>query len=208
MVGKGTDVAMDEIPFFFSNGSYELFAILHQPCGKPNDTGFVFCHPILEEKLWAHRVYVSLARDLAKRGHTVLRFDHSGQGDSDGDFSEVSVESHLNDIEAAVERLRLERPGLKRIALFGLRLGATFAALAALRSKDIDRLVLWEPIVNGERYMQEVLRINLTGQMAVHGRVIQDRKQLVELCGRGKRSISRDTSSGVHYLIRYRLSTS
>lgn len=176
---------MDENPFFFTGGDYELFGVLHRPPGEMKDEGFVFCHPILEEKLWAHRAYVSFARDLAARGYPVLRFDHRGQGDSDGNFSETSVDSHLSDIDAAVTRLRLDLPGLTKISLFGLRLGATFAALAALRSNDIYRLLLWEPIVNGERYMQEVLRINLTAQMATNGRVIDDRKKLTEYLRNG-----------------------
>ena len=43
------------------------------------------CHPLGEEKLWAHRVFVSLARDLANAGFVVLRFDCRGEGDSDRD---------------------------------------------------------------------------------------------------------------------------
>ncbi|ACL73445.1 conserved hypothetical protein [Thioalkalivibrio sulfidiphilus HL-EbGr7] len=180
------DVAMNETPFFFPNGACELFGVLHRPESAATGCGFVFCHPFAEEKLWAHRVYVSLARDLAARGHAVLRFDHMGHGDSDGEFVAASVETHLSDISAAVERLRESVAGLNRINLFGLRLGATFAALAATRREDIDRLVLWEPVVEGGRYMQEVLRGNLTSQMAAYGRVLQDRKALVESLQAGK----------------------
>lgn len=178
--------AMDETPFFFPVAGQELFGILHRPTIAPSRLGFVFCHPFAEEKLWAHRVYVSLARDFAARGHTVLRFDHMGHGDSDGEFQDASVATHLRDIEAAVGRLREECPGLDEVGLLGLRLGGTFAALSAERLPGIDRLVLWDPIVDGGRYMQEVLRSNLTSQLAAYGKVVQDRKALVESLNEGK----------------------
>lgn len=178
--------AMDETPFFFPVADQELFGILHRPTTAPNGSGFVFCHPFAEEKLWAHRVYVSLARDLAARGHTVLRFDHMGHGDSDGEFQHASVATHLRDIEAAVGRLRVECPGLEGVGLLGLRLGGTFAALSAERVPGINRLVLWDPVVDGGRYMQEVLRSNLTSQLAAYGKVLQDRKALVESLNDGK----------------------
>jgi len=178
--------AMDETPFFFPVADQELFGILHRPTSTPNGSGFVFCHPFAEEKLWAHRVYVSLARDLAARGYTVLRFDHMGHGDSDGEFQDASVATHLRDIEAAVGRLREECPSLEKVGLLGLRLGGTFAALSAERVAGIDRLVLWDPVVDGGRYMQEVLRSNLTSQLAAYGKVLQDRKALVESLNEGK----------------------
>ena len=177
---------MDETPFFFPVADQELFGILHRPTIAPNGSGFVFCHPFAEEKLWAHRVYVRLARDFAARGYTVLRFDHRGHGDSDGEFQESSVATHLRDIEAAVGRLREACPGLKDVGLLGLRLGGTFAALSAERLPGIDRLVLWDPVVDGGRYMQEVLRSNLTSQLAAYGKVMQDRKALVESLADGK----------------------
>lgn len=170
---------MNETPFFFPRGDIELFGVLHRPQTTASGTGFVFCHPFAEEKLWAHRVYVSLARDLAALGHTVLRFDHMGHGDSDGEFAEASVETHIEDIGVAVDCLRENAPEVQRVELMGLRLGATFAGLAAHRIGSIEGLILWEPIVDGGRYMQEVLRSNLTAQMAAYGRVVRDRKALV-----------------------------
>ena len=75
---------MKEKPFIFPNGSYNLFGILHEPEIESNGEGFVFCSPFAEEKLWAHRVFVNFARELARLGYTVLRFDYMGHGDSEG----------------------------------------------------------------------------------------------------------------------------
>lgn len=175
---------MTETPFFLRNGDYSLFAVLHEPVAEPSGEAFVFCHPLAEEKLWAHRVFVSYARHLAAAGHTVLRFDLMGNGDSDGDFSRSSVTTGLSDIRCAVDEVRRRSKPVK-INLLGLRFGATLAALAAEQA-EIDKLILWAPIVDGERYMQEMLRINLATQTAVYREIRHDRAQLIEMMLQGQ----------------------
>lgn len=174
---------MSETPLFFPNGPYQLFGVLHEPDGERRDTAFAFVHPFGEEKLWAHRVFVSFARRLAAAGHTVLRFDCMGSGDSDGDFSESSIASSLSDVAAAVDLVRA-RSGARAVSLIGLRFGATIAAHAA-ETLDIRQLVLWAPILDGGRYMQELLRINLTTQMATHKEIRYDREALVGIMQQG-----------------------
>lgn len=168
-----------ETPLFFRNGAYRLFGIVHQPVGPPSGAAWVFCHPFAEEKLWTHRVYVSFARLLAARGVWVLRFDMTGNGDSEGQFSETSVDTMLSDIDCAIRHLRQLSGIGGGMGLLGLRFGASLAALAAERSPDIDKLVLWEPIVDGGKYMQEMLRINLTTQSAVYKEIRHNREALV-----------------------------
>jgi len=170
---------MLEKPFFFTNIHYKLFGVLHQPESAELKGGFVFCHPFAEEKLWTHRVFVSFARDLAKLGYAVLRFDYMGHGDSDGEFEDSTVESRLADINCAMDLLRLEVDNIENISLLGLRFGATLAALVAEQRTDVDKLILWEPVVDGERYMQDLLRTNLTTQLAVYGKVTEKREDLV-----------------------------
>jgi exosortase A-associated hydrolase 2 len=169
---------LPEEPFFFAGERCRLFGVLHRPKLFPTKGCFVFCHPFAEEKLWTHRVYVSFARELAGRGHWVLRFDTTGNGDSEGELSTTTVESALADIGSAIEILKT-RAEASEVSLLGMRLGATFAAAVAAQREDIDRLVLWEPVVDGGRYMQEILRSNLTTQLAVHGKVVETRDDLV-----------------------------
>jgi exosortase A-associated hydrolase 2 len=169
-----------ETPLYFDRDSIRLFGVLHEPDGASGGTPLVFCHPFGEEKLWAHRVFVTFARELARRGHTVLRFDCAGNGDSAEAFAASSLASCIADIHAAVGWLRA-RTQAPRVTLLGLRLGASLAWRAAASRPDIEALVMWAPIVDGRRYLQEVLRINLTMQMAVYGEVRQDREALSEV---------------------------
>jgi exosortase A-associated hydrolase 2 len=167
---------MNETLFYFSRGDALLFGILHEP-STVTRLPFVFCHPFGEEKLWTHRVYVSFARELAERGHVVLRFDFHGNGESGGDFTESSIGSAIADIESAIE-LTKERTGASQVGLLGVRLGASLAFKVAARRSDVKSLVLWAPILDGSRYLQELLRINVTTQLAVYREVRQDREEL------------------------------
>jgi exosortase A-associated hydrolase 2 len=173
----------DETPFFFPGPHGQLFGVLHRPASGGR-LPFVVCHPLAEEKLWAHRALVSIARELCDRGHAVLRFDYLGNGDSDGDFRDSSLSTGDADIDAAIERLRRDT-GSQCVGLVGLRLGASLAIRAAQRRPDVDRLVLWAPVVDGSRYLQELLRVNLTTQMAVFKEIREDRPALLERLAAG-----------------------
>jgi len=175
---------MKETPFFFPGVAHSLFGVLHEPEVRPIRGAFLFCHPLAEEKLWAHRVFVSFARRLVQHGYAVLRFDYMGSGDSEGTFEQSSLSTARADVLSALDQVR-SRAEVERVSLLGLRLGATIASLVAEEYEGIDRLILWAPIVDGNRYMQELLRTNLTTQMAVYKEIREDREALVEAMRRG-----------------------
>jgi uncharacterized protein len=177
---------MTETPFFFRRDGARLFGLLHSPSEPVSRTGFVLSHPFAEEKLWSHRVFVSLARALAARGHPVLRFDYTGAGDSSGTSLDVSLDTHLADLATAVDRVARDCPYLERVGIVGLRLGATVAALLSERVASGDAptalhaapLVLWDPVLDGAAYLQELMRSNLSSQLATFGKVIDTREVL------------------------------
>ncbi len=169
-----------EKPIIFGHENDSLFGILHYPDDAQPSYGVVLCHPFAEEKLWSHRVYVNFAREAALRGIAVFRFDFRGHGDSSGNTEDNSLQNFFLDIDTAVTCFRQECPSVQGMGILGLRFGASLAALYASERDNIDRVVLWEPIVLGARYMQELLRINLSTQMAVHRKVIKDRETLVK----------------------------
>jgi uncharacterized protein len=166
-----------ETPFFFEGPSARLFGVLHEPGPQASGLPFLLCHALGEEKLWSHRVLVDTARTLAAAGHAVLRFDCTGTGDSFGEFSATSLTSCCADIEAAADELR-RRAGAGQLGLLGLRVGGSCAAAVAERRSDVESLVCWAPITNGAAYLQELLRINVTTQLAVYREVREDRDAL------------------------------
>lgn len=193
---------ISEVPCFFSHETgAALFGVIYHPVGESDRMeGFVFVDAFAEEKLWAQRVMVSYARRLARLGYTVLRFDFRGHGDSDGRFEETSVSSRLADIRCAAGFLREQTGGrLQNINLLGLRFGATLALLAARDLPGVRRLVLWEPIINGTKYMKELLRSNLVTQTAVYKAIRFTRDDLVEQMKQG------GTVNSEGYLLSYTL---
>jgi exosortase A-associated hydrolase 2 len=170
---------MEEVIEFINSSNDKIFTVTHVAENADCRKAFVFIHPFAEEKLWSHRVYVSFARKLAKQGYHVGRFDFSGHGDSGGEFIDSSLENHYVDIEAVINHLK-NKYRISDISLFGLRLGATLAAAYASRNGEVNNIVLWDPVLDGERYMQEILRSNLAGQMALKGKVETTRDDLVK----------------------------
>lgn len=170
---------MSETPLLFGPVGEELFGMLHLPDQVARPCGLVLCHPFGEEKLWAHRVYVAFAREMARRGIPALRFDYRGNGDSAGEFAASSLSTAVADTQRAIAELA-SRTGVSRVVLAGLRFGAIVASQVAEAREDVDALLLWAPIVDGGKYVQELLRINLTTQMAVYREIRAERTALVE----------------------------
>ncbi|MEO8152050.1 MAG: alpha/beta fold hydrolase [Rhizobacter sp.] len=144
-------------PFFFGESSRRLFGLYtpaHAVGGKQR--GIVLCQAWGQEYLRSHRSMRQLAGMLAAAGYHVLRFDYQGTGDSAGEMTDADLKGWLGDIETAIDELK-DTAGLNRVGLLGLRLGAALAAQAATRRrKDVDALVLWDPVVSGADYVDEL----------------------------------------------------
>jgi len=166
--------------FFFKNSKYNLLGCLHRPnqLEKENGVGLVFCTPFAEEKLWSQRVFVNFARYLANNGYIILRFDYMGHGDSDGNFEDSDIDTRLLDINRAIEVIK-ERTNIKSVGILGLRLGATLAAMCSEKNNGLDFMVLWEPIVQVEKYLNQCLRSNLTTQMATYKKIKYTREEMI-----------------------------
>jgi uncharacterized protein len=168
-----------EQPFFTGEGDQRLFAFLHRAHSPPRAV-LVFCHAFAEEKLWSHRVYVTFARDMARLGFAVLRFDMRGTGDSSLDFEAATIETRIADTLRAIDIARERKAGVP-VVLMGHRFGGMMAALAAERaSVPLKGIVLWDPIMDGEEYLGALLRSNLATQMATQGKVTRTREVLMQ----------------------------
>ena len=172
----------EERGFFTNRRGRRLFYAMHG--GQNGRPAWVFCNPFLEEKVFSHPVYINFARRLSEAGWPVLRFDYEGDGDSEGDYRKIGLREWVDDVEDAISFVR-GRHFAKSVNLFGLRLGASIACLAA-KKNACTNLLLWEPVVDGRDYFQECLRLNLTTQLATYRKVVEDRKQLMAKLNDGK----------------------
>lgn len=145
-------------PFFFGASERPLFGLYthgKQQASAPS-TSVLLCYPIGAEYMRAHRAFRQLNNLLNRAGMNVLRFDYSCTGDSSGDTADASLQDWLEDIDWAVQELK-DNAMTDTVSVVGLRWGATLAALACSTRSDVDHLLLWDPILDGRCYFDELL---------------------------------------------------
>lgn len=91
-----------------------------------------------------NRLYVEMARDLAKCGFSSFRFDLSGIGDSNRSRESVALEEQIpNDIDEALAFIE-EKTGIKNFVLMGICTGADNAHKYALRNSSVTGAIFMD----------------------------------------------------------------
>lgn len=140
---------------FVAAGDDEMFCVVYRPPSAPR-RGVVICCSLLAEQLRLYRTEVRAARALAARGFAVVRFHYRGTGHSGGSARTITLDSMVGDARRAAAVLA-ERTGAPSTVFCGARWGACVAGLAAAGSAGAP-LVLWEPVVDWDRYVREAFR--------------------------------------------------
>jgi len=170
-------MAYQETAEVFNNGDgQKLRGYLHWPVSDVLPHGLVMCYPFAEERKSSARVMTWAARMFCLYGFHVLRFDYSGTGESDGDFENAAVRRWLLDMTQARRHL-INRTGLADAGLFGIRFGATLAAMSEVTDGPYPSTILWAPVMSGRACLDECLR-----HLAAT-RLIADEEYSVELDG-------------------------
>ena len=130
---------MKKIKFEFNNANGEpLAGLLEMPEQDSGITGFgLFAHCFTCGKDIAAASRIS--RALAARGIAVLRFDFTGLGNSDGDFSNSNFSSNIEDLVQAAQALQIQYQAPQ--ILIGHSLGGA-AVLAAASQLDSIKAVV------------------------------------------------------------------
>jgi pimeloyl-ACP methyl ester carboxylesterase len=165
-------------PVWFGPAEAPMRGWIHRPLGgsPSNSRRIVIVPGFGYEELTSGWGLRALAEELASSGHTVLRYDHPGTGDSSGDAASVS--GWFDGIHHAVSALNSPD-----VTLIGVRLGATLALAAAAEFSSrqshqsnlhrsslegepvagkpfangaITQIIAVSPIVSGRRMMREL----------------------------------------------------
>lgn len=123
--------------------------------------GVLGLHGFTGNRMETRRLYVKLGRRLAARGIAMLTFDYRGNGESSGDFSEMSFATISADATAAQDYLfrLLGGEGKARLALTGFSLGGLVATwLLAQRPAQLAAAALWAPVALPEVTLGRILR--------------------------------------------------
>ena len=127
-----------------------LRGMIHRPAGatQADAPGVIFFHGFTGDRMESHWIFVKCARALAQHGIASLRFDFYGSGESEGQFSEVTLQGEISDAQAAVGFFR-KQTGIdgRRLGLCGLSLGGAVAACVAARLR-VRALVLWAALAH------------------------------------------------------------
>ncbi len=145
-----------------------LYASFHPAPDTARGRVLIFT-PFGEERKCSYRLLAETAHELAAAGYDVLRFDLSGTGESTGHHADATIDGWQADIAAAAKALGQESDGAE-FWLLGARFGANLALKTEL--EDVAGMVLWEPVLSGEAYIEEMIR----------------RKQIKEMMGGGQAS--------------------
>ncbi|MEO8298456.1 MAG: alpha/beta fold hydrolase, partial [Burkholderiales bacterium] len=152
-------------PLYF--GEPACFGWLHRAQRAAAGLPVLICGPLGAEDLSAHTLLRQAAEALAARGLPCLRFDPAGSGDSAPLEPQTdAVAAALASLHAAIQALRAAT-GAPRVALLGLALGATLAALAASRREDVAAVAAWVPVVSGRAMLREWKMLGAAGLPSV-----------------------------------------
>jgi pimeloyl-ACP methyl ester carboxylesterase len=122
-----------------------------QFCTTPDDVGLAYAisgtgSPILRTAHWLSHVeydlespvYRHLLTDLS-RDHTLVRYDHRGNGLSDREVPEISLRTMVIDLETVADAA-----GLERFALMGLSMGGPVSVAYAVKHPErLSHLILY-----------------------------------------------------------------
>ena len=118
---------------------FRLAGLLH---GSPLITGqiLVIAHGFTGTKEGGGRA-IAMAEGLVSLGFGALLFDFAGCGESEGEFREVSLSNHIDDLRAVYDYCR--STGFSRILLSGRSFGGNGALCFAAMEKDVAGVCTW-----------------------------------------------------------------
>jgi len=135
---------MEKQVHFKNHLGEKLTGTLHQ-LEKPSDRGIIIGHCFTCSR--HTRVLQKMGRDLAAARFTVLRFDFSGNGQSDGAFIDSSYSKHIAEMKTATAFL--SDNGARWIGLAGHSMGGNIALLTAARLKSVRAVCVLAGRISG-----------------------------------------------------------
>jgi uncharacterized protein len=99
-----------------------------------------------------HNLHVQMAKALVKQGFGVLRFDYRGQGESDGNFANFTIQTGLVDALEGLKYLQsYHKIDSSRLGVVGFSLGGTMAVQLASEMEEVKALSLLAPVAFPEK---------------------------------------------------------
>jgi len=138
---------------FYNSLRQRLYGYFHQAAqGSNSGPTVILCHGMMSAKEGTKQT--ALARGLEESGLSVLRFDFSFCGESEGIFQEITFTQEVDDLRSAVKWVR--QNGGKAIGLFGSSMGGGVAVLYAKEDPSIKALVTLAAVAHPMRLAERM----------------------------------------------------
>jgi len=161
--------------FFIKSPNGNLASVLHE---ADSDKLVICAHGFTGNKQESGRLFVLTARSLVTAGFNVLRIDFTGSGDSSGNFNEMSANTEITDLKAAI--LWAVRRKYSRIGLLGLSFGGGVSICTASQSPHVDVLVTWSS-VPGFKFWMPKPEGKITDNPTAPGRIFFTDRPVVDV---------------------------
>lgn len=134
------------IPFQTIRKQEIISGIVHIPENGIKNHVVIMCYGFNGCRSDVHRIAVKLGDFLEKRGIILVRFDYRGQGNSQGDMNNVTIQERVDDVCTIISFMQgcFNNSNLP-ISLIGFSDGAKIASMVTAHQK-IKSLILWNPI--------------------------------------------------------------
>lgn len=174
------------IPEFLNSPQGRIFTISHANRKCNSQQAVILVPPFAEEMNKSRRMLTLVAEALAGQGYHVLLLDMYGTGDSDGNFSDASWKGWLEQLDCCIDHVK-RRYGIDSYSLLGVRSGALLISEYLSHPQiGLNKLIFWQPVVDGANYLNQFLRLRLAASMLASGEGKESGKELKQLLANGE----------------------
>lgn len=148
---------------FLESERGKLFALLRKPARDTRE-GVLIVPAFAEEMNKSRHLFTEVSNQLAGQGVATVMVDLFGTGDSQGEFADADWQVWKSDLAAAVAWCASE--GIAITGMLAMRLGCALGCeMARERALQLQRTVLWQPVLSGTRALDQFLRLRVAATM-------------------------------------------
>jgi len=126
--------------------------------------GVLIVPPFAEEMNKTRKMLTDVGQALQARGVATVVVDPYGTGDSEGEFQDATCACWIQDLAHAASWAADE--GWPIEGLLCVRLGCVLGAQVAQEAlRGVQRTVFWQPVIDGDRFLAQFLRLRVAASM-------------------------------------------
>lgn len=155
---------------FIPYADERFYAVDFAPKDSVSDEFYCLFHPFFEEKKNSHRCLIESAQLIASKGYRAKCVDLLGWGDSTGECGDYALNHYLEQIQFIIEDC-LKQEGVNKISIVATRFSAFLILQFLVKYPEVklNKLIMIDPVLNGEKYLKECFRQMCVRKMMLTG---------------------------------------